>query len=185
MTVNARTDVTARDLEFLARAEALAGQGWGRVHPNPMVGCVLGRSGELVGEGWHEVFGGPHAEVRALERAGEAARGATAYVTLEPCRHQGKTPACTDALLRSGVRRVVFGASDPGVESGGGGGELRRAGLEVVGPLYNEREARRVNPAFHHTVRHGTPYVAIKLATSLDGRAGRRAHGGDGSGRAA
>lgn len=158
------------DRAHLERAIELARRGWGRVHPNPMVGCVIVREGRRVGEGWHEVFGGAHAEVRALEDAGEAARGATAYVSLEPCRHVGKTPACTAALLRSGIARVVYGAADPGPESGGGGDELRAAGLEVVGPLLDAAEAWRENPAFHHTHRHHTPFVAVKLATSLDGR---------------
>lgn len=172
--VSARDSVTDPDLTFLARAEELARRGWGRVHPNPMVGCVLVREGEVVGEGWHEVFGGPHAEVRALERAGAAARGATAYVTLEPCRHEGKTPACTGALLRSGVRRVVYGAADPGAESGGGGAALQAAGVDVKGPLYDDRRAWLQNPAFHHNARHGTPFVALKLAVSLDGCIARR-----------
>jgi diaminohydroxyphosphoribosylaminopyrimidine deaminase / 5-amino-6-(5-phosphoribosylamino)uracil reductase len=154
----------------MARALELAPQGWGRVHPNPMVGCVLVRDGTVVAEGWHEVFGGPHAEVRALERAGASARGATAYVTLEPCRHEGKTPACTKALLRSGVARVVYGAPDPGAESGGGGRELAAAGVDVLGPILSPGEAWRLNPAFQHIHRHRTPFVAVKLAMSLDAR---------------
>lgn len=158
------------DRAYLSRALELARHGWGRVQPNPLVGCVLVREGRVVAEGYHEVFGGPHAEVRALERAGARARGATAYVSLEPCRHEGKTPACTGALLRSGVARVVYGAPDAGAESGGGGRELAAAGVNVVGPVLSPHEAWRENPAFHHTQRHATPFVAVKLAMSLDAR---------------
>jgi len=156
------------DRRHLARAVELAGRGWGGVHPNPLVGCVVVRDGEVVAEAWHEEFGGPHAESRALERAGERARGATAYVSLEPCRHEGKTPACTRALLRSGVARVVYGAADPGAESGGGGAELAAARVEVVGPVFDEERAWSENPAFHHWHRTGSPHVAVKLAVSLD-----------------
>ena len=162
------------DLRFLERAVELGRRGWGRVHPNPLVGCVLAREGRVVGEGWHEEFGAPHAEVRALERAGEAARGATAYVSLEPCRHQGKTPPCSGALRRAGVARVVYGAADPGAESGGGGSELAGAGVEVTGPLFGEREAFRENPSFFHEAWTGRSYVALKLALTLDGRIARR-----------
>ena len=162
------------DLRLLEHATVLGRRGWGRVHPNPLVGCVVARGGQVVGEGWHEAFGGPHAEVRALERAGEAARGATAYVSLEPCRHEGKTPACTIALVRAGVACVVYGAADPGSESGGGGEALRRAGIEVVGPVFGERAAVRENPSFFHEARDGTTYVALKLAMTLDGRIAER-----------
>ncbi|MBT8336875.1 MAG: bifunctional diaminohydroxyphosphoribosylaminopyrimidine deaminase/5-amino-6-(5-phosphoribosylamino)uracil reductase RibD [Gemmatimonadetes bacterium] len=162
------------DRAHLGRAVALGRRGWGRVHPNPMVGCVLVRDGEVVAEGWHGEFGGPHAETVALEAAGPAARGATAYVSLEPCRHEGKTPACTRALMASGVARVVFGAADPGAESGGGGAELARAGIEVVGPVFDEPEAHSLNPAFHHRFASALPWVALKLAVSLDGRIAER-----------
>ena len=158
-----------QDRRYLDRAVALGRRGWGGVHPNPLVGCVLVKDGEVVAEAWHEEFGGPHAESRALERAGERARGATAYVSLEPCRHEGKTPACTRALLRSGVSRVVFGAADPGEESGGGGAELAAAGVDVSGPVFGPEQAWSQNPAFHHWHRSGTPHVAVKLALSLDG----------------
>jgi diaminohydroxyphosphoribosylaminopyrimidine deaminase/5-amino-6-(5-phosphoribosylamino)uracil reductase len=134
-----------------------------------MVGCVLVKNGRTVGEGWHRSFGGPHAETVALDDAGSSARGATAYVSLEPCRHDGKTPACTRALQAAGVARVVFGAADPGSASGGGGAELAAAGIEVVGPVMTPRQARRENPAFFHVQTRTTPYVAAKLALSLDG----------------
>ncbi len=160
---------TPTDEAHLLRAVELAERGWGRVHPNPMVGCVLVRDGEVVGEGWHREFGGPHAEVEALTAAGDAARGATAYLSLEPCHHQGKTGPCTRALLEAGVSRVIYGARDPGPESGGGGEWLRDAGVEVVGPLHSAREARRLNPAFFHRETH-RPWVTLKLALSLDGK---------------
>jgi len=145
------------------------------VHPNPLVGCVLVKWGETVGEGCHAVFGGPHAEIAALEQAMHRAEGATAYVSLEPCRHQGKTPPCAGALLGAGVRRVVFGARDPGPQSGGGAEVLRAGGVEVVGPVWSDQTGRSENPAFFHTTRHETPFVALKLAMSMDGRIAARA----------
>lgn len=157
------------DREGLTRALELARRGWGRVHPNPQVGCVIVREGEVVGEGWHREFGGPHAEVEALMEAGGGARDATAYVSLEPCAHFGKTPPCTLALLDAGVRRLVFGASDPGEVSGGGAEALRRAGVQVLGPCLSSEEARRENPAFFHRHRSDRPWVTLKLALSLDG----------------
>lgn len=158
------------DRAHLERARRIAREGWGRVHPNPMVGCVLVRDGDVVAEGFHEAFGGPHAEIVALERALSAAEGATAYVSLEPCNHHGKTPPCTRALVEAGVRRVVFGATDPGARSRGGGDALRAAGVEVVGPVWSPEESRAENPAFMHVARHETPFVALKLAMSLDAR---------------
>src|SRR5688572_1333653 len=161
--------LTDEDLASLERAILLGRRGWGRVHPNPMVGCVLVREGRVLAEGWHREFGGPHAEVEALERVGADPAGATAYVSLEPCRHQGKTPACTGALARAGITRVVYAFADPGADSGGGGAELRGAGLRVDGPVWPEGAARRENPAFFHGSRFQAPYVALKLAQSLDG----------------
>ncbi len=163
------SDVSEADLGQLERARMLARKGWGRVHPNPMVGCVLVRDGRVVGEGYHQEFGGPHAEVVALEAARSQARGATAYVTLEPCNHQGKTPPCTQALLAAGVTRVVYGVADPGDASSGGAETLRRAGVEVVGPVWRPEEGPAENPAFFHRERTGTPWVALKLAMTLDG----------------
>lgn len=162
--------VSPTDRAHLERARLLARNGWGHVHPNPMVGCVLVRDGTVVGEGYHREFGGPHAEVVALEAAREAARDATAYVSLEPCNHHGKTPPCSLALVQAGVRRVVYGAADPGAESAGGGNTLREHGVEVVGPVWTDAEARAENPAFFHNARHDTPFVALKLAVTLDGR---------------
>jgi diaminohydroxyphosphoribosylaminopyrimidine deaminase / 5-amino-6-(5-phosphoribosylamino)uracil reductase len=163
------TPLLPEDTAHLERARVLARAGWGRVHPNPMVGCVLVRDGEVVGEGHHREFGGPHAEVVALEAARSRARGATAYVSLEPCNHQGKTPPCSQALVQAGVRRVVFGAEDPGAVSGGGAATLRSAGIEVLGPVWDQATARAENPAFIHAARHGAPWVAVKLAQTLDG----------------
>ena len=148
------------DADFLERARALSRRGWGQVHPNPMVGCVLVRDGAVVGEGHHEVFGGPHAEIVALERALGQSEGATAYVTLEPCNHEGKTPPCARALLDAGVARVVYGARDPGERSGGGAETLRAAGIEVEGPLWSDMEARAENPEFFHLARlQSVPYL--------------------------
>ena len=164
--------VSEEDLGFLERAVELGRRGWGRVSPNPMVGCVVVRDGEVVGEGWHRELGGPHAEVYALAEAGERARDATAYTSLEPCAHTGRTPPCTRALLDAGVVRVVFGAADPGVGAGGAA-VLRATGMRVVGPAFSSARAASHNPAFFHVARTGTPYVALKLALSLDGRISR------------
>ena len=167
--------LTESDREWLDRAASLAGRGWGRVHPNPMVGCVLTRDGQLVGEGWHEDFGGPHAEVNAIHSAGDSARGATAYVSLEPCSHHGKTPPCAEALVEAGVTRVVFGAADPGPATGAGGELLGQAGIEIVGPAADVRTFHDVDPVFFYTSKHRRAYVALKLAVSLDGRIAVRA----------
>ena len=158
-------DLSDDDLGWLDRAFLLGRQGWGRVHPNPMVGCVLVRGGHVLAEGWHREFGGPHAEVDALERTGEDAVGATAYVSLEPCRHRGKTPACTDALVSAGVKRVVYAVADPG----GGGAALDAAGVQVDGPVWPATVGRRENPMFFHGQVMERPFVAVKLAVSLDG----------------
>src|SRR5919197_5540005 len=124
--------MSASDLDWMSRALELAAQGRGFVEPNPLVGAVVVREGQIVGEGWHRRYGEAHAEVNALAAAGEAARGATLYVTLEPCCHHGKTPPCTDAVLRAGVRRVVAAMADPFPQVAGQGvAQLRAAGLEV------------------------------------------------------
>src|SRR5690606_16789354 len=160
------------DHAYMRRALTLAERGWGRVSPNPLVGAVLVRDGAVVGEGWHAEYGRAHAEVAALLAAGERARGATAYVSLEPCAHHGKTPPCTEALRAAGVARVVYGASDPDPDARGGGAVLEAAGMAVVGGVESER-ALDLNAAFFH--RHspaGTarPWVELKLAMSLDAR---------------
>jgi diaminohydroxyphosphoribosylaminopyrimidine deaminase/5-amino-6-(5-phosphoribosylamino)uracil reductase len=156
--------------EAMARALDLAWRGWGRVQPNPLVGAVVLQNGELVGEGWHPEFGDRHAEAVALARAGERARGATMVVTLEPCSHQGKQPPCTEAIIRSGIRRVVAALPDPNPAAAGGGDRLREAGVEVeLGPLGDAAAAQ--NAIFLHSLAPTThPYVALKLATTLDGR---------------
>ena len=163
-------ELTREEVAHLEWARTLARRGWGRVHPNPLVGCVIARDGRLVGQGYHRDFGGPHAEIVALEEARSSAEGATAFVSLEPCNHDAKTPPCADALVRAGVSRVVYGVAEPGEREGGGGDALRRAGVEVVGPVWGEQVGRAENPAFFHTQTHKTPYVALKLALSLDGR---------------
>jgi diaminohydroxyphosphoribosylaminopyrimidine deaminase/5-amino-6-(5-phosphoribosylamino)uracil reductase len=136
--------------------------------PNPRVGCVIAHGEAVAGEGWHAYAGGPHAEAAALARAGQAARGADVYVTLEPCAHHGRTPPCADALLLAGVRRVFIATSDPNPQAAGGAGVLRQAGVEVhVGLL--EREAAGVSEPFLLAHRLGRPYVTLKAATTLDG----------------
>ncbi|HEX5631668.1 MAG TPA: bifunctional diaminohydroxyphosphoribosylaminopyrimidine deaminase/5-amino-6-(5-phosphoribosylamino)uracil reductase RibD [Gemmatimonadales bacterium] len=154
----------------MARALALAWRGWGRVAPNPLVGAVVLRDGEVVGEGWHAEFGDRHAEPIALAEAAGRARGATLVVTLEPCAHQGKQPPCADAVLAAGVRRVVAALADPNPRAQGGAARLRAAGVEVELGLM-AAEAGRQNAAFVHAHRDARrPFVALKLATSLDGR---------------
>jgi diaminohydroxyphosphoribosylaminopyrimidine deaminase/5-amino-6-(5-phosphoribosylamino)uracil reductase len=154
----------------MARALRLAERGLGATHPNPRVGCVIVRNGQIVGEGWHRRAGGPHAEVEALRVAGEAARGATAYVTLEPCCHFGKTPPCTDALIAAGVGAVVAAMPDPNPKVAGKGfAILTEAGIATRwGLLHAEAEA--LNPGFCTRMRTGRPHVISKLAMSLDGR---------------
>ena len=167
------------DHEHLERALALAERGRGTTQPNPVVGAVLVRDGEVVGEGWHERAGGPHAEVVALDAAGEAARGSTLYVTLEPCSHHGRTPPCVDAIAAAGVAQVVYGVGDPNPEVGGDGlTRLRDAGISVdaAEPDLAER-ARRQNEAWRVWIAEGRPFVTYKAAMTLDGRLA--ASGGD------
>lgn len=162
-----------RDRAFVRRAVELAWGGWGRVAPNPLVGCVIVRDdGQVMGEGWHTEYGRPHAEVEALRAAGEAARGATAYVSLEPCSHHGKTPPCTGALIAAGVRRVVFGGFDPNPRASGGADVLRAAGIQALGGVEEARVRDQNAVFFHaHSAAGGErPFVALKLALSLDAR---------------
>jgi diaminohydroxyphosphoribosylaminopyrimidine deaminase/5-amino-6-(5-phosphoribosylamino)uracil reductase len=151
----------------LARALELAERGRGTTNPNPVVGAVVERDGRVVGEGWHERKGGPHAEVVALAAAGEAARGSTLYVTMEPCNHHGTTPPCTDALLAAGVARVVAGSRDPNPEAAGGLERLRAGGVEVE--LVDSFEARALNEAWRTWTSLGRPFVTYKVAVTADG----------------
>ena len=161
---------SATDHALMARALRLAERGAYTARPNPMVGCVIARDGEVVGEGWHQRKGGPHAEVFALEAAGDRARGATAYVSLEPCAHHGSTPPCADALVAAGVARVVAAMRDPFPSVDGAGFErLQAAGIVVEHGLM-EAQARELNRGFLARVERGRPWLRVKLATSLDGR---------------
>lgn len=152
----------------LERALQLAERGRGTTYPNPIVGAVLVRDGEVVGEGWHERAGGPHAEVNAIAAAGERARGATAFVSLEPCTGHGRTPPCVNALIEAGVARVVAGSLDPDPANAGGLEKLRAAGVETE--LVDSFEARQQNEAWRTAVSKGRPFVTYKVAVTLDGR---------------
>ena len=165
--------------EFLELALELAERGRGTTKPNPIVGAVLVRDGEVVGRGWHERAGGPHAEVVALDAAGDAGRGATLYTTLEPCAHQGRTPPCVDAIVAAGVSKVVAAAGDPNPKTDGRGFEgLRAAGIEVeVADGDGALRARRQNEACRTWIAKGRPFVTYKAAMTLDGRLA--AAGGD------
>ncbi len=162
---------TEAERAAMRRAVALAARGAGRTSPNPVVGAViLGADGRtVVGEGWHARSGGPHAEVVALQAAGESARGGTALVTLEPCAHTGRTGPCTEALLAAGISRVVYAVADPYPPAAGGADVLRTAGVEVEGGVCDEA-AERVNEAWLTSVRAGRPHVVWKYAATLDGR---------------
>jgi diaminohydroxyphosphoribosylaminopyrimidine deaminase / 5-amino-6-(5-phosphoribosylamino)uracil reductase len=168
---------TETDKAHLDRAIELAGRGTGLVKPNPVVGAVVARDGEVLGEGWHERYGGAHAEVNAIEACGlEDLGGATLYVSLEPCCHEGKTPPCTDAILQSGIRRVVVASDDPTEKASGRSlGILRDEGVEVViadGEL--AATARLLNQAFRKHARVGRPWVLFKSAMTLDGKVATR-----------
>lgn len=163
-----------RERAWMLRALALARRGCGQTAPNPLVGAVVVRAGKIVGEGYHARFGGPHAEVVALAAAGKKARGATIYVTLEPCAHSGKTPPCVDAIIAAGVVRVVCAVRDPTRPAGGGSRKLRRAGIIVEVGLEAEA-ARELNaPFFFASTGTSRPWVTLKLALSADGAVGRR-----------
>lgn len=157
------------DTAMMSRALALAEKGLCTTTPNPRVGCVIALRGEVVGEGWHERAGEPHAEADALVQASGNARGATAYVTLEPCNHQGRTPPCAEALVRSGVVRVVAAMRDPNPKSNRGGDALTAAGVRFESGLM-EDEARELNLGFVSRMTRGRPWVRLKIAATLDGR---------------
>ena len=158
------------DQQHMAEALRLAEKGLYTATPNPRVGCVLARDGQVVATGWHEKAGGPHAEIVALSAAGARAKGATAYVTLEPCNHHGRTPPCVDALIDAGIARVVAAMQDPNSKVAGGGlARLRAAGIEVESGLMQE-EAQELNVGFVARMNRGRPWLRMKIAASLDGR---------------
>jgi diaminohydroxyphosphoribosylaminopyrimidine deaminase/5-amino-6-(5-phosphoribosylamino)uracil reductase len=162
------------DSRFMQRALELAIRGQGSVEPNPMVGAVVAQGEEIVAEGWHARFAGPHAEIEAIRAAGDRARGGTLYVSLEPCCHHGKTPPCTDAIVAAGISRVVTAMQDPFPKvSGGGIGQLRSAGIQVeIGPC--EAAARALNAPYLKLISAGRPWVIAKWAMTLDGRIASR-----------
>lgn len=164
------TQFSSADVEYMACAIRLARKGMYTTHPNPRVGCVLVKDGNIVGEGWHERAGDPHAEVNAIKVAGENAKGATAYITLEPCCHHGRTPPCTDALIAAEISRVVAAMPDPNPQVAGRGMQaIADAGIETsIGLL--QKEAESLNPGFIKRMQTGRPYVRLKQAISLDGR---------------
>jgi diaminohydroxyphosphoribosylaminopyrimidine deaminase/5-amino-6-(5-phosphoribosylamino)uracil reductase len=162
--------LTDADARYMARALQLARRGLYTTDPNPRVGCVIVKDGKIIGEGWHQRAGEPHAEIHALQQAGAQSQSAGVYLTLEPCCHQGRTPPCTDALIRAGVKRVVAAMRDPNPRVGGKGLEaLLQSGITVTAGLM-EAEAEALNPGFVSRMRQGRPYVRVKLAASLDGR---------------
>jgi len=161
---------SAADHAHMARALQLAARGLYTTHPNPRVGCVIVKDGRVVGEGWHERAGTPHAEIHALKAAGETARGATVYVTLEPCSHHGRTPPCAEALIQAGVARVVAAMTDPNpLVAGGGISMLTLAGIEAEVGLM-EAAARALNPGFVSRMTRQRPWVRLKTASTLDGK---------------
>jgi diaminohydroxyphosphoribosylaminopyrimidine deaminase/5-amino-6-(5-phosphoribosylamino)uracil reductase len=166
--------LSASDERWMRAALQLAARGLGNAWPNPAVGCVIVKEGVAVGRGWTQPGGRPHAETEALARAGEAARGAEVFVSLEPCAHHGKTPPCTEALVRAGVRRVVIGCADPDPRVDGKGiDRLRAAGIEVVVDVLRDA-CMRLNEGFFRRVREQRPLVTLKVATTLDGRIATR-----------
>src|SRR6266545_8004828 len=158
------------DTRYMRRALRLAARAAGRTSPNPMVGTVLVRGDTIVGEGYHRAAGEPHAEVNALAKAGDAARGATLYTTLGPCAHHGRPPPCVDAIVKAGVRRVVAAMRDPDPRTDGKGfRQLKGAGVELEQGLL-EAEALRLNEGFVSRLRRGRPFALVKIAATLDGR---------------
>lgn len=165
--------ISEQDNVFMTRAIALAKRGLFTANPNPMVGCVLVNDGVIIGEGWHQVAGDPHAEINAIADAknhGNEVKGSSVFVSLEPCSFQGKTGPCSDALIVAGVKKVFYGMQDPNPKVAGQGIEqLQNAGIEVFGPLL-EKDARELNPGFIKRMEQGLPFVRVKMAMSLDGR---------------
>lgn len=166
----AEVNYSPNDQYYMAQALKLAERGLWTTAPNPRVGCVIVREGEIVGEGWHQVAGEPHAEIHALKMAKEKAIGATCYVTLEPCCHHGKTPPCTDALIKAGIVRVVIAVTDPNpLVASKGIEQLRRAGIAIETGILSQ-DAEQLNIGFFKRMRHNRPHIRCKLAMSLDGR---------------
>jgi diaminohydroxyphosphoribosylaminopyrimidine deaminase/5-amino-6-(5-phosphoribosylamino)uracil reductase len=167
---NREVEFSAGDYAHMARALQLGARGMYSTRPNPRVGCIIVNRGEIVGEGWHQRAGEPHAEVHALQQAGNGARDATCYVTLEPCCHHGRTPPCSTALVQSGVSRVVAAMLDPNPKVAGGGfAELNKAGVSCASGLL-AAQAEELNIGFAHRMRNGRPWIRAKLGMSLDGR---------------
>ncbi len=163
-------NATDDDERIMARALKLAGRGLYTTHPNPMVGCVIVKNGNVIGEGWHQYAGGDHAEIMALKQAGKAAKGATLYVTLEPCSHYGRTPPCVKAVKKAGIARVVAAMEDPDLPPDQSGiAELRRSGINVLTGI-GRSQAQSLNRGFLKRVTTGVPWVTLKIATSLDGK---------------
>lgn len=163
-----------QDSEYMSQALALAAKGAGCVAPNPMVGALVVKDDKVVGQGYHQAVGGPHAEVHAIDDAGAAAGGATLYVTLEPCNHQGRTPPCTEKILSAGIKRVVVAMADPNPDvTGGGNARLKAHGIDVVCGV-QEEAARQLNESFIKHSRTKLPFVVLKMAATLDGRIATR-----------
>jgi diaminohydroxyphosphoribosylaminopyrimidine deaminase/5-amino-6-(5-phosphoribosylamino)uracil reductase len=163
------------DERWMKRAILLAKKGMGTTHPNPRVGAVVVNKGVKVGEGWHERAGEPHAEINALKNAGSKARGGTIYITFEPCSSKGKTPPCTEAILRAGIWRVVYASSDPNPDMAGGGKLLVAQNVDVTGGVL-AKEADAINGPFFHYMKTGRPYIIAKGAVSLDGKLATHLH---------
>lgn len=174
MGKNNEIEAGRADEQYMRLALVQAGRGCGFVNPNPMVGAVIVKDGRIIGEGFHVAYGRPHAERAALAACSESPAGATLYVTLEPCCHHGKTPPCTDALIESGLKKVVVGCADPNpLAAGKGIGILRRHGIEVAENVL-EKECRKQNEVFFHYIQTGTPYVVMKYAMTADGKIASR-----------
>ena len=162
------------DKDYMQMALELAAKGRGFTSPNPMVGAVVVKDGRVVGSGYHRRVGGPHAEVNALADAGDAAKGATLYVTLEPCNHTGRTPPCTESIIKAGIKRVVVAMPDPNIDViGGGNGYLQQQGIEIVSGVC-EKQAKRLNEVFIKFATTHLPFVILKCAATLDGRIATR-----------